>query len=124
MSADDLAEHARSVADEREAADAIEAWHTDQLTEIRASLARTPGAAGTPAGDVLSREQSVADWCRTRGHTGFDEQVSFSRYPKCLATGDWDGAQHERALSEGTLTAGGHLVPTPLSSRVIDLARN
>jgi HK97 family phage major capsid protein len=27
-------------------------------------------------------------------------------------------------MSEGTLTAGGHLVPTPLSARVIDLARN
>ena len=124
MTTEDLAEHSRAVADEREAADAIEAWHSDQLAEIRASVARTPGAAGTPAGDVLSREQSVADWCRTRGHSGFDEPVSFSRYLKGLATGDWDGAEHERAMSEGTLTAGGHLVPTPLSSRVIDLARN
>ena len=53
-----------------------------------------------------------ADWCRTRGHTGFDEPASFSRYLKGLATGDWSGAEHERALSEGTLTAGGHLVPT------------
>src|SRR5215216_6405701 len=122
MTAEDLAEHARAVADEREAADAIEAWHSDQLAEIRASIARTPGP-GTPAGDVLSREQSVADWCRTRGHTGFDEPASFSRYLKGLATGDWSGAEHERAMSEGTLTAGGHLVPTPLSARVIDLAR-
>ncbi len=35
------------------------------------------------------------------------------------------GADAEtRALSEGTLTAGGHLVPTPLAAQVIDLARN
>jgi HK97 family phage major capsid protein len=125
MTAEDLAEHSRAVADEREAADAIEAWHADQLADIRASsVARPPGATGTPAGDVLSRDQSVADRCRTRGHSGFDEPVSFSRYLKGLATGDWAGADHERALSEGTLTAGGHLVPTPLSARVIDLARN
>src|SRR5829696_4790600 len=59
MTGEDLAEHARAVADAREGADAIEA-------------------------------------CR---------------------------ADHERALSVGTLTAGGHLVPAPLSSRLIDLAR-
>jgi hypothetical protein len=29
-----------------------------------------------------------------------------------------------RALNEGTATAGGHLVPTPLAARVIDLIRN
>src|SRR5215207_6288873 len=45
MTAEDLAEHGRAVADEREAADSIEAWHSDQLAEIRASIARTPGAA-------------------------------------------------------------------------------
>ena len=95
-------EHSRAVADEHEAAVAIEAWHADQLADIRASVARTPGAAGTPAGDVLSREQSAADWCRIRGHGGFDQPVSFSRYLKGLATGDWSGAEHERALSEGT----------------------
>ena len=58
MTAEDLAEHARAVADEREAADAIEALHSDQLAELRASIARTPGGAGTPAGDVLNREPS------------------------------------------------------------------
>ena len=41
-----------------------------------------------------------------------------------LATGYWDGAEAERrAMSEGTATAGGHLVPTPLAARVIDKAR-
>ena len=63
MTAEDLAEHARAVADEREAADAIEAWHTDQLADIRASIAPTPGGTGTPAGDLLNREQSTNAPC-------------------------------------------------------------
>jgi HK97 family phage major capsid protein len=74
---------------------------------------------------VLTREQSVESWVQARG--GIDPnapRLSFDRYLRGLATGNWDGASEERALSEGTLTAGGHLVPTPLSSRVIDLARN
>jgi HK97 family phage major capsid protein len=41
-----------------------------------------------------------------------------------MATGRWDGADHERALAEATIGAGGALVPSPLSARVIDLARN
>jgi HK97 family phage major capsid protein len=42
-----------------------------------------------------------------------------------LLTGDWSEADAERrALVEGTATAGGHLVPTPLSARIIDRARN
>ncbi|HEV8425426.1 MAG TPA: phage major capsid protein [Actinomycetes bacterium] len=65
------------------------------------------------------------DWCQARGmFDPADERLSFDRYLRGLVTGRWDGAEHERALSEGTLTAGGHLVPTPLSARVIDLARN
>ena len=123
MSAEDLAEHARAVADEREAADSIEAWHSDQLAEIRASIARTPGAAPAPSEPVLTREQSVEGWLRARGAEGFDEPLSLGKYLRGMALGRWEDADHERALSVGTLTAGGHLVPTPLSSRLIDLAR-
>ena len=75
-------------------------------------------------GTVLTREQSVADWCRHRGVPGFDEPLSLGRYLRGIATGNWDGAEHERAMSVATATAGGHLVPAPLSARVIDLARN
>jgi HK97 family phage major capsid protein len=76
---------------------------------------------------VLTREQSVEQWCQQRGlfePPAEGERLSFDRYLRGLVTGNWDGAIAERALSEGTLTAGGHLVPLPLSSRVIDLARN
>jgi HK97 family phage major capsid protein len=52
------------------------------------------------------------------------QPLSFDRYLRGLATARWDGAEHERALAEATVGAGGALVPSPLSSRVIDLARN
>lgn len=55
-----------------------------------------------------------------------DENLSIGRYVKGLVTGEWKGADREfkAAMSEGVLTGGGHLVPTPLSTRIIDLARN
>ncbi len=79
---------------------------------------------------VLSRDESVAAWMRGRGQIrDEDAGLSFDRYLRGLATGNWDGSERELAryklaLSEGTATAGGHLVPTPLSGRIIDLARN
>jgi HK97 family phage major capsid protein len=74
---------------------------------------------------ILTREQSVASWTRDNGLVRHDQEpVSFDRYLRGIVTGDWSGAEHERALSEGTATAGGHLVPTPLAGYVLDLARN
>jgi HK97 family phage major capsid protein len=76
----------------------------------------------------LQRSDSVEAWCQTRGLIQPPEAgqpaPSFDRFLRALVTGDWRDAPQERALSEGTATAGGHLVPTPLSARVIDLARN
>lgn len=46
------------------------------------------------------------------------------RYIRGLVTGRWDGAEQLRALAEGTPSAGGYVVPTPLSMMVIDLIRN
>jgi HK97 family phage major capsid protein len=40
-----------------------------------------------------------------------------------LVTGKWRGAEELRAMVEGTPSAGGYLVPTPLSLQVIDLMR-
>lgn len=87
-------------------------------------------AAGLRTVQHLTREQSVEDWMRARGQIRQEDRgLSFDRYIRGMVTGDWQSAEQEqgiysRALSEGTLTAGGHLVPTPLSGRVIDLARN
>jgi HK97 family phage major capsid protein len=124
LTPEEAAEHRAQVVAEREAQDAIEQEHERQLIEARAATTRRPGPA-TPREPVLTREQSVYDWCQTRGlFDPAEERLSFDRYMRGIVTGRWDGAEHERALSEGTLTAGGHLVPTPLSARVIDLARN
>lgn len=73
----------------------------------------------------LTRDQRMTDWARDNGYVQRDqEQASFDKYLRGIVTGDWRGATLERTLSEGTLTAGGHLVPTPLASNIIDLARN
>ena len=125
LTGDELAEHGRQVAAEREAADAMDAERDRQLAEVRAAATRRPSPQ-TPREPVLTREQSVYDYLATRGR--FDpsdaEGLSFDRYLRGMATGDWQGADHERALAESSIGAGGALVPAPLSARVIDLARN
>jgi len=109
LSHDELAEHGRQVAAEREAADAIEAEHARQVAELRAAQTRRPGSTAA-AEPVLTREQSVSDWLQARGaFDGYaDEPLSLQRYLRGMAT----------------VGAGGALVPSPLSARVIDLARN
>lgn len=124
LTPDEAAEYAQHVREERESGDALDQLRDDQLSELRASAARR--ATVPPVkGPVLSREHSVVQWAHTRGliQDGAPE-LSFDRYLRGIATGRWDGAEHERALAEGSLTAGGHLVPTPLAARVIDLMRN
>jgi HK97 family phage major capsid protein len=128
LTPEELAEHARQVVAEREASDAIEAERDREVAELRAAATRRPAGAAVPREPVLTREQSVEAWAQQRGlfepPAQGEPAPSFDRYLRGLVTGDWTGAEHERALSEGTATAGGHLVPTPLSARVIDLARN
>lgn len=73
----------------------------------------------------LTGSQRMADWSRSRGLAGVDQELNFGKYIRGMVTGDWDGAQPEfMALSGGTLAEGGYLVPTPLSSEIIDLARD
>jgi HK97 family phage major capsid protein len=124
LTPEELAEHGRQVVAEREASDAMEAERDRELAELRAAATRRPGPS-VPREPVLTREQSVYDWCQARGmFDAADQELSFDRYLRGLATARWDGAEHERALAEATVGAGGALVPSPLSSRVIDLARN
>jgi HK97 family phage major capsid protein len=125
LTPDELAEHRAQVVAEREAGDAILAEHERQLAEARAASTRRPGPA-TPREPILTREASVYDWLQARGaFEGVEtEGLSFDRFLRGMATADWTGANHERALAESTIGAGGALVPSPLSARVIDLARN
>ncbi len=105
----------------------------DRITDLRDHAHRELLAAGVhvarpvPVEPVLTRDQSVEAWCRARGRRGFDHEPSdrppsFDRWLRGMVTADWSNAQLERSMSE-TAGAGGVLVPTPLSSRVIDLAR-
>lgn len=81
---------------------------------------------GGPQGArLLTRAESVSGWAADNGLTeSGSEQPSFDRYLRGIVTNRWEGAEQERALAEGTQSAGGYLVPTPLASYVIDLARN
>lgn len=73
---------------------------------------------------TLSRDQSMTSWSRDNGHSKDAEGANFDTYLRGLVTGDWSGATVERALAEGTNSAGGYLVPTPLANQIVDLARN
>ncbi|MBN2326892.1 MAG: phage major capsid protein, partial [Candidatus Omnitrophica bacterium] len=53
------------------------------------------------------------------------EDLSFGRLLRGVLTGDWKHAEAERALmSHRSMTGGGWLIPSPISARIIDLARN
>jgi HK97 family phage major capsid protein len=124
LTPEELADHGARTLEARELDDRIEALLADEVAQLRAAQVRT-ATRTTPREPVLTREDSVYDWCQARGmFEGQDQELSFDRYLRGLATARWDGADHERALAEATIGAGGALVPAPLSSRVIDLARN
>lgn len=85
------------------------------------------GASGAGVrGQVLDREQRVADWCSTRTPTPPEHRdLSLGLMLRGWLTSRWDGAEREqRALLEGSQAGGGVLVPTPLSAQIIDRARN
>jgi HK97 family phage major capsid protein len=112
------------------------------LDNVRSAMANDPRiqvVRGTPEGgttavsrrdrpDSLSRGQSIVDWGFRNSAPGFNaenESLSFDKIIRGLATGDWRNAELEqRAISESPTTAGGHMVPTPVASDVIDKARN
>lgn len=84
------------------------------------------GGRNLKGAQALTKGQSFTNWLRDNGEIERDQEgLSFDRYVKGMVTGNWKGAEAEKkALSEGTATAGGHLVPTPLAGNIIDLARN
>lgn len=53
------------------------------------------------------------------------KQLSVGKCLRGIVTGRWDHAEAERvAMTEGTLGSGGYLLPSPLSSQIIDRVRN
>jgi HK97 family phage major capsid protein len=124
LTPEELVSFAGHVSTQREVEDRLEELRDQELAQLRAASVRRPGPA-VPNEPVLAREQSVHDWLQARGaFEPTDQPLSFDRYLRGLATARWDGATEERALAEATIGAGGALVPAPLSSRVLDLARN
>ena len=116
LTAEELADHTARAVEARELDDRIESLLADQVAELRAAQVRTP-ARSAPSEPVLTREQSVYDYLQARGAFDQAEQpLSFDRYLRGIATARWDGAEHERALAEATVGAGGALVPAPLSA--------
>jgi HK97 family phage major capsid protein len=78
---------------------------------------------------LLTRGQNVADWVRSQRPSSdqrSDQQpMRFAKIARGLATGNWDDAELEqRAIAESPATAGGHMIPVPVASTVIDKARN
>jgi len=104
-------------------ADAVASF--ESITSAAPDPAAPPAAAGQPdAGShgvrLLTRADSVSQWT---GQSP-ENQPSFDKYIRGIVSGNWRDADQERALAEGTQSAGGYLVPAPLASFVIDIARN
>ena len=105
----------------------------DGSTDTRAVR---PGGAPSVRNDAnefadgmpLPEGRSFVDWVQHRAAPRPDDEpqpeLSLRKYLRGLATGDWQGAQHEhRAMAEGALGTGGYMVPALLSAQIIDLAR-
>lgn len=72
---------------------------------------------------VLTPQQSMSDLSEPSAYD--NEPLSLARYVRGIVTGRWNNAERElRAMNEGTLGSGGYLVPSPLSSQIIDKVRN
>jgi HK97 family phage major capsid protein len=52
------------------------------------------------------------------------QELDFGKTLRGMVTGDWDGAHAERKTLSSSDGVGGYLLPSPLSSILVDLARN
>jgi hypothetical protein len=73
----------------------------------RTDAARTRTERWQRPKEILTRDESVADWLRQRGDLQRDDEaLSFDRYLRGVVTGNWRNADgerdvYQRALSEG-----------------------
>src|SRR6266542_2156958 len=99
LTGEEFAEYQTRTTELREVDDRIEAERDREVAELRAATVRRPGPTA-PREPVLTREQSVYDWCQTRGmFDQTEEPLSFYRYLRGMATGLWDDAPQERPLA-------------------------
>lgn len=83
----------------------------------------------TPVGEeirVLRNNENLETTVRHNLPDGIKaRELSLGRLLRGIVLGDWKGSEAERrTLAIGDSTLGGYLVPSPISARVIDLARN
>lgn len=81
----------------------------------------------TPDVPMLTRDDSFAQWVdRHEPVRDEDRSVRLGALLRTWVTGRRDGLNEaeQRAMNQGTATAGGHLVPTPTAASLIDKARN
>lgn len=85
------------------------------------------GRGAYAKGQPLADGQTMAGYVQARRLGPEDHEldgVGFGDFVLGVATGQWDVSPDVRnAMTVGTQTAGGHLVPAPLAGRVIDRAR-
>lgn len=72
---------------------------------------------------VLKSDQRFADVVKGSYPADF-ERLSLGKILRGYMTGDWSNAELEMKAMSSTPSAGGVLIPAPLSARVIDIARN
>jgi HK97 family phage major capsid protein len=77
-----------------------------------------------PKSTLLTKEQKFVDAVKGSYLPEY-ENLSIGRLLNGWINGDWSGAELEqKAMTSSPTTAGGILIPTVLSARIIDLARN
>ena len=83
------------------------------------------GSAEYRDGRPLTDGQDFRGFARAHGVTEEDNGLSLQKVLRGVALGEWHGADREaRAMTGSTSTAGGYMIPTLLSSEIVDLARN
>lgn len=131
----EIAERNQWTADDKKNYDTAERELTSVSDEIEAhpdarERAEDPAIFGNTqkadSGITLRHDQSFTDWAKANGQVRTDnENLRFGKIIRGMVTGDWKDAEKERrALAEGTDSAGGFTVPSPLSTKLIDKARN
>ncbi|MBM0232887.1 phage major capsid protein [Micromonospora sp. STR1_7] len=87
----------------------------------------TNGRTGLRNKATLAKGDSMAAWAQANGHIHpehlEDGGLTFGEYISARVTGR-GSKQVRNAMSEGNLAGGGYLVPTILSTQLIDMARN
>jgi HK97 family phage major capsid protein len=99
--------------------------HLDDIDEGNRSNRLGSFVGSYRQGQRLGLEHRMTDYVSARNLSKPGEsELSIGKYMRGMVTGDWRGADAEqRALAEGTLGAGGYMLPAPMAARVIDRAR-